>query len=59
MIAALVEAGFSADAAARHVAMTRALSEGRIVSRGGRTPQASTPTPFETIAEELVKEVVW
>ncbi|MBW0092199.1 hypothetical protein I4I77_21675, partial [Pseudonocardia sp. KRD-188] len=42
MAAALVGAGSSPDAAARHLGMTRALNEGRIAAR--RTAENTTPT---------------
>lgn len=54
MVTALVEAGFSEDAAGLQVAMGRALSEGTIVSRQGRSPQTSTPTRFEDVVGELL-----
>lgn len=52
MVDALVGAGFSPDAAARHVGMTRALNEGRIAGR--RTPENTTPTRFEDVVGEWV-----
>lgn len=54
MIGALVGAGFSADAAARHVAMCDAINDGRIAPRAGRTPENTTPTRFEDLVAELV-----
>jgi uncharacterized protein YbjT (DUF2867 family) len=54
MIGALMEAGFSPDTAALHVEMGRALSNGIIVRRGGRTPANTTPTRFEDVVSELL-----
>lgn len=54
MIAALVEAGFSPDAAGLQVAMGRALSDRTIVSRQGRSALTSTPTRFEDVVAELI-----
>lgn len=53
MVAALTSAGFSADVAGRQVEMNRAVTEGRVVSREGRTPANTTPTRFEDYAAEL------
>lgn len=47
MAAALEQAGFSAAAAALHVELGRALSEGTIAARQGRTAWTTTPTRFE------------
>ncbi len=58
VIGALVGAGFSADAAALHVAMCEAINDGRIASRAGRTPDNTTPTRFEDLVDELVGEPV-
>jgi uncharacterized protein YbjT (DUF2867 family) len=58
MIGALVGSGFSADAAARHVAMCDAINDGRIVPMNGRTPENTTPTRFEELVGELVGQVV-
>lgn len=58
MIGALVGSGFSADAAARHVAMCAAINAGRIAPRAGRTPENTTPTRFEDMVGELVGEAV-
>lgn len=52
MVDALVGAGFSPDAAERHVGMTRALNEGRIA--GHRTAGNTTPTRFEDVVGEWV-----
>ncbi|OLT21585.1 FMN-dependent NADH-azoreductase [Pseudonocardia sp. CNS-139] len=54
MAGALVEAGFSPDTAALHVEMGRALSDGIIVPRGGRTSANTTPTRFEDVVAELL-----
>jgi uncharacterized protein YbjT (DUF2867 family) len=54
MIGALVEAGFSRDTATLHVEMGRALSDGIILPRGGRTPANTTPTRFEDVVTELL-----
>jgi len=51
----LLQAGFSADAAAQYVAMTRAFNDGRVASREGRTPQNTTPTTFERFAAGLAR----
>lgn len=45
-------AGFSPDAAALHVELGRALSDGTVVPRQGRTPRTTTPTRLETLAAE-------
>jgi uncharacterized protein YbjT (DUF2867 family) len=54
MAGALVEAGFSPDTAALHVEMGRALSDGIIEPRGGRTPVNTTPTRFEDVVADLL-----
>jgi uncharacterized protein YbjT (DUF2867 family) len=54
MIGALLEAGFSPDTAALHVEMGRALSNGIIVRRGGRTSANTTPTRFEDVVSEFL-----
>jgi uncharacterized protein YbjT (DUF2867 family) len=56
MAAALVQAGFSPDAAALHVAMGKAISAGTIIAHEGRTPQTTTPTRFEDVVSELLEE---
>jgi uncharacterized protein YbjT (DUF2867 family) len=53
MAAALVQAGVSESFASLYVEMTQAFNEGRVRSREGRTPANTTPTRFETFAEEL------
>lgn len=52
MAAALVRAGFSPAAAARHLGMTRALNEGRIRAR--RTAENTTPTAIGDLVGEWV-----
>ncbi len=54
MVDALLGAGFSPDAAGRHLAMTRAINEGRVTPRAGRTPANTTDTAFEDLVGELV-----
>lgn len=56
MAAALVQAGFTPDAAALHVEMGKAISAGTITAHEGRTPQNTTPTRFEDVVSELLKE---
>jgi uncharacterized protein YbjT (DUF2867 family) len=53
MAAALVGAGFSPSAAAGHLGMTAALNAGRVVSRSGRTPRTTTPTPLADVLAGL------
>lgn len=52
MVAALRRAGFSVTAAALHVELGRALSNGTVVSRHGRMPDTTTPTRFEDYVKE-------
>lgn len=54
MAQALQQAGFSADAAALHVELAAALSDGTVASRAGRTPATTTPTRLEDVAADLV-----
>jgi uncharacterized protein YbjT (DUF2867 family) len=54
MIAALVQAGFTADTAALHVEMGHAISAGTIGPLGGRTSRSTTRTRFEDAVAELV-----
>lgn len=54
MIGALVEAGFSPDTAALHVEMGRAMSDGTIAPREGRTAANTTPTRFEDVVVDLL-----
>jgi uncharacterized protein YbjT (DUF2867 family) len=56
MAAALVQAGFTPDAAALHVEMGNAMSAGTIIAHAGRTPQTATPTRFEDVVSELLEE---
>ena len=53
LVAALVAAGWSADAARLQVEMNRAFSDGRVASRQGRSPDTTTPTRFEEFAAGL------
>jgi len=53
LVGVLHQAGFSAEAAALHVELGRAISDGTVVARGPRT---SGPTPFEAVADELARE---
>jgi uncharacterized protein YbjT (DUF2867 family) len=54
MVGALVQAGFSSDAAALHVEMGNAISAGTIIPHEGRTPRTTTPTRFEDVVSELL-----
>jgi uncharacterized protein YbjT (DUF2867 family) len=56
MVGALVQAGFSSDAAALHVGMGNAISAGTIISHEGRTPRTTTPTRFEDVVSELLPD---
>jgi uncharacterized protein YbjT (DUF2867 family) len=56
MAAALVQAGFTPDAAALHVEMGEAISGETITPHEGRTPQNTTPTRFEDVVSELLEE---
>jgi hypothetical protein len=56
MAAALVQAGFTPDAAALHVELGNAMSAGTIIAHEGRTPQTATPTRFEDVVSELLEE---
>jgi uncharacterized protein YbjT (DUF2867 family) len=53
VVAALTRMGFAEDFAALHVELNRALSDGTVVSREGRTAANTTPTRFEDFASEL------
>jgi uncharacterized protein YbjT (DUF2867 family) len=53
MVGVLVQAGVAEDAARLQVGMNRAISEGVVVSRQGRTAASTTPTRFEDFAAEL------
>ena len=50
---ALVQAGLSRSFAGLYVEMTRAFNEGTVGAR--RTPENTTPTPFEEFAAELAR----
>lgn len=54
MVDSLVRAGFSADAATQYVARSRALSEGVISTREGRSDKNTTLTSFEEAVADLV-----
>lgn len=53
MAGALVGAGLSESFASLYVEMTRSFNEGVVVPSNGRTPENTTPTPFEAFASEL------
>ena len=55
MVEALVQAGSSESFAGLYVELTRAFNEGRVGPRAGRTPENTTPTPFEDFAAELAR----
>jgi len=55
MAGALIQMGVSESFAALHVECARALSDGTVRSREGRTPQNTTPTRFEDFADELAQ----
>lgn len=54
MAAALVEAGMAASFAGLYMDMQRALNEGTITPRHGRTAENTTPTRFEDFVDQLV-----
>ena len=54
MAAALVQAGFTPDAAALHVEMGNAITSGTATAQNGRTRQNTTPTRFEDVVSELL-----
>lgn len=56
MADSLVQAGLSKSFARQYVDMTRAFNEGRVKPLKGRTPENTTPTPFETFADELARD---
>jgi uncharacterized protein YbjT (DUF2867 family) len=56
MAAALVQAGFTPDAAALHVEMGNAITAGTATTQKGRTSQNTTPTRFEDAVSELLEE---
>jgi uncharacterized protein YbjT (DUF2867 family) len=51
--AALEQAGLTKDMARLYVEMSRAFNAGTVKPVGGRTPESTTPTPFESFAGEL------
>ncbi len=53
MAAALAQAGLSESFAEQYVGMTRAFNESTVQPLHGRTPENTTPTTFETFADEL------
>lgn len=55
MAGALTQMGISKSFAALHVEFARAVSDGRIRSREGRTLENTTPTRFEDFADELAQ----
>jgi uncharacterized protein YbjT (DUF2867 family) len=50
---ALEQAGLSKDLARLYVEMSRAFNDGIVKVVGGRTPESTTPTPFESFVGEL------
>jgi hypothetical protein len=54
MAAALVQAGFTPDAAALHIEMGNAITSGTATAQNGRTQQNTTPTQFEDVVSELL-----
>jgi hypothetical protein len=52
-IGALTQAGFSQGLAASFAEMSHALSEGRVRSLQGRTPETTMPTSFEAFADRF------
>jgi uncharacterized protein YbjT (DUF2867 family) len=52
---ALVQAGVSESFADLYIEMTRAINEGRLQSRAGRTPENTSPTRFQDFAPELAR----
>jgi uncharacterized protein YbjT (DUF2867 family) len=53
--AALVQIGLSQNVAALYVEMAKAFNEGRVQSRERWRPENTTPTSFESFAEELAR----
>ncbi len=51
----LVQMGLSKDVARLFAEMARAFNEGRVRPVGGRTPASSTPTTFESFADQLAQ----
>jgi uncharacterized protein YbjT (DUF2867 family) len=56
VVEALWAAGFSAEAAALHVELGRAISDGTVAARQPRTAATTTPTRFEDVAAELARD---
>jgi uncharacterized protein YbjT (DUF2867 family) len=56
MVEVLYGAGFSAEAAALHVELGRAISDGTIAARQPRSSATSTPTRFEDVADDLARD---
>ena len=56
--ASLEQAGLSPSMAALYAEMSRAMNEGRIVPVEGRDARSTTPTPFESIADEMASALV-
>lgn len=56
LAAALAAAGFAADSIRSQLELNRALNDGTIVSREGRTTRNTTPTRFEDYALELAAD---
>lgn len=54
--ASLAGMGFSKTAADSYVEMARALNEGRLKPQAGRSPENTTPTPFEAYADAIASE---
>ena len=54
-VAALTGMGLSRNVAELYSEMARALNEGKVKSREGRTPSNTTPTRFEDFAEGLAQ----
>lgn len=53
--ASLVQIGVSPNVANLYAEMARSVNDGRVTSREGRTPENTTPTPFEEFAGELAR----
>jgi len=51
--AALEQAGLTKDLARLYVEMSRGFNDGIVKPVGGRTPESTTPTPFESFVSEL------
>ena len=57
MVAALAQAGLSESFAETYVEMTRAFNEQIVQPIAGRSPENTTPTTFESFADELA--AIW